>query len=75
MSKSNPFIFNFIFFYLFGYIDKKNKRKEGKSEYLADSNESYDIKDLEDDFKGHDIKVFNFAAILEATVDFPLKTS
>jgi len=37
---------------------------------LADSNETYDIKDLEDDFKGHDIKVFNFTSILEATMDF-----
>jgi len=37
---------------------------------LADSNESYDIKDLEDDFKGHDIKVFNYTTILKATMDF-----
>ncbi|XP_039684670.1 G-type lectin S-receptor-like serine/threonine-protein kinase CES101 isoform X2 [Medicago truncatula] len=47
--------------------DKKSKRKEGKSIDLV---EYYDIKDLEDDFKGHDIKVFNFASILEATMDF-----
>ncbi|RHN40740.1 putative protein kinase RLK-Pelle-DLSV family [Medicago truncatula] len=47
--------------------DKKSKRKEGKSNDLV---ESYDIKDLEDDFKGHDIKVFNFTSILEATMEF-----
>ncbi|AET02777.2 putative protein kinase RLK-Pelle-DLSV family [Medicago truncatula] len=46
---------------------KKSKRKEGKMKDLA---ESYDIKDLENDFKGHDIKVFNFTSILEATMDF-----
>ncbi|RHN40741.1 putative protein kinase RLK-Pelle-DLSV family [Medicago truncatula] len=46
---------------------KKSKRKEGKNIDLV---ESYDIKDLEDDFKGHDIKVFNFTSILEATMDF-----
>lgn len=40
---------------------------------MADSNESYDIKDLEDDLKGHDIKVFNFATILEATMNFSPK--
>ncbi|RHN40747.1 putative protein kinase RLK-Pelle-DLSV family [Medicago truncatula] len=44
---------------------KKSKRKD-----LADSTESYNIKDLEDDFKGHDIKVFNYTSILEATMDF-----
>ncbi|RHN40721.1 putative protein kinase RLK-Pelle-DLSV family [Medicago truncatula] len=47
--------------------DNKSKRKEDKSNDLA---EFYDIKDLEDDFKGHDIKVFNYASILEATIDF-----
>ncbi|KEH19371.1 putative protein kinase RLK-Pelle-DLSV family [Medicago truncatula] len=50
--------------------DKKSKRKAGKSNDLADSIESYDVKDLEADFKGHDIKVFNFTSILEATMDF-----
>ncbi|AET02808.2 cysteine-rich RLK (receptor-like kinase) protein [Medicago truncatula] len=50
--------------------DKKGKRKAGKSNDLADSIESYDVKDLEADFKGHDIKVFNFTSILEATMDF-----
>ncbi|AET02783.1 cysteine-rich RLK (receptor-like kinase) protein [Medicago truncatula] len=50
--------------------DRKSKRHKGQSKGLADSNESYDIKDLEDDFKGHDIKVFNFISILEATMDF-----
>jgi hypothetical protein len=35
------------------------------------ANESYDtIKDLEDEFKGHDIKVFNYTLIIEATMDF-----
>ncbi|RHN40745.1 putative protein kinase RLK-Pelle-DLSV family [Medicago truncatula] len=47
-----------------------SKRKAGKSNDLADSIESYDVKDLEADFKGHDIKVFNFTSILEATMDF-----
>jgi hypothetical protein len=37
---------------------------------LADSIESYNIKDLEDDFKGHDINFFSYASILEATMDF-----
>jgi len=49
----------------FFYVDKKRKRKD-----LADSTESYNIKDLEDDFKEHDIKVFSFTSILEATMDF-----
>ncbi|RHN40731.1 putative protein kinase RLK-Pelle-DLSV family [Medicago truncatula] len=48
--------------------DKKSKRKD-----LADSTESYNIKDLEHDFKEHDIKVFNFTSILEATMDFSPK--
>lgn len=37
---------------------------------LAASNELYSIKDLEDDFKRRDIKVFSYASILEATMDF-----
>lgn len=37
---------------------------------LATSNELYSINDLEVDFKGHDIKVFSYASILEATMDF-----
>jgi len=37
---------------------------------LAASDESYGLKDLEDDFKGHDIKVLDYATILEATMDF-----
>jgi len=37
---------------------------------LTDSTESCNIEDLEDDFKEHDIKLFNFTSILEATMDF-----
>jgi hypothetical protein len=38
---------------------------------LAAANESYDInKDLEDEFKGHDINFFNYTLIIEATMDF-----
>jgi len=37
---------------------------------LAASHESFGVKDLEDDFKGHDIKVFNYTSILEATMNF-----
>ncbi|MCH83468.1 serine/threonine protein kinase, partial [Trifolium medium] len=37
---------------------------------LVAANESYDINDLEDEFKGHDIKVFNYTLIMEATMDF-----
>jgi len=37
---------------------------------LAAFKESYGLKDLEDDFKGHDIKVLDYATILEATMDF-----
>jgi hypothetical protein len=57
-TKSNPFIFH-LYLHFFAYVDRKSKRNQGKKKGLADSNESYDIKDLEDDFKGHDIKVFN----------------
>jgi hypothetical protein len=56
--------FLFLSFFFF-YVDKKSKRKD-----LADSTEYYNLKDLEDDFKEHDIKVFNFTSILEATMDF-----
>jgi len=65
-NKSNPFTF-YLYLLFFCYVDKKSKRKEGKSNDLA---ESYDIKDLENDFKGHDIKVFNYTSTLEATMDF-----
>ncbi|XP_058779678.1 G-type lectin S-receptor-like serine/threonine-protein kinase CES101 [Vicia villosa] len=54
----------------YGLKEKKVKRKEKEMQELAASNELYSIKDLEDDFKGHDIKVFSYASILEATVDF-----
>jgi hypothetical protein len=61
--KSNSFIFSLNYHYLFSsaiYADnKKSKRKESEMQDLAAANESYDIKDLEDEFKGHDIKVFN----------------
>ncbi|XP_050878426.1 G-type lectin S-receptor-like serine/threonine-protein kinase CES101 [Lathyrus oleraceus] len=50
--------------------EKKVKRKENEMQELAASNELYSIKDLEDDFKRHDIKVFSYASILEATMDF-----
>ncbi|CAK8535445.1 unnamed protein product [Lathyrus sativus] len=54
----------------YGLKEKKVKRKENEMQELATSNELYNIKDLEDDFKGHDIKVFSYASILEATMDF-----
>ncbi|XP_058779671.1 G-type lectin S-receptor-like serine/threonine-protein kinase CES101 isoform X2 [Vicia villosa] len=54
----------------YGFKEKKVKRKEKEMQELAASNELYSIKDLEDDFKGHDIKVFSYASILEATMDF-----
>lgn len=37
---------------------------------LTTSNESSVIKDLEDDLKGHDIKVFNYTSVLTATMNF-----
>jgi len=65
--KMDMYIASIFIFDFFGYIGKRRKRKEGKSKDLV---ESYDIKDLEDDFKGHDVKVFNFTSILEATMKF-----
>lgn len=53
------------FFIFHGYAEKKTKMQD-----LVASNESYGIKDLEDDFKGHDINIFNYASILDATMDF-----
>ncbi|CAK8535448.1 unnamed protein product [Lathyrus sativus] len=54
----------------YGLKVKKDKRKENEMQELATSNELYNIKDLEDDFKGRDIKVFTYASILEATMNF-----
>ncbi|CAL5200593.1 unnamed protein product [Lathyrus oleraceus] len=54
----------------YGLKEKKVKRKENEMQELATSNELYSINDLEVDFKGHDIKVFSYASILEATMDF-----
>ncbi|XP_058779674.1 G-type lectin S-receptor-like serine/threonine-protein kinase CES101 [Vicia villosa] len=54
----------------FGLKEKKVKSKEKEMQELAASDELYSIKDLEDDFKGHDIKVFTYASILEATMNF-----
>ncbi|CAK8561788.1 unnamed protein product [Lathyrus sativus] len=48
----------------------ESKEKKTKMQDLVASNESYSIKDLEDDFKGHDINIFNYASISEATMDF-----
>ncbi|AET02749.1 G-type lectin S-receptor-like serine/threonine-protein kinase CES101 isoform X2 [Medicago truncatula] len=50
--------------------DIKSKREENEMQDLASSHESFGVKDLEDDFKGHDIKVFNYSSILEATMNF-----
>ncbi|KAL5081963.1 hypothetical protein RYX36_010384, partial [Vicia faba] len=52
------------------FREKKVKRTENEMQELASSNEFYSIKDLEDEFKGYDIKVFNYLSILEATMNF-----
>ncbi|CAK8535416.1 unnamed protein product [Lathyrus sativus] len=57
----------------YGLKEKKAKRKENEVQELDTSDELYSIKNLEDDFKGHDIKVFSYASILEATMDFSPK--
>ncbi|XP_058779676.1 G-type lectin S-receptor-like serine/threonine-protein kinase CES101 isoform X2 [Vicia villosa] len=54
----------------YGLKEKKVIEKETEMQELAASNELYSIKDLKDDFKEHDIKVFSYASILEATMDF-----
>ncbi|KAK7336531.1 hypothetical protein VNO77_17074 [Canavalia gladiata] len=50
---------------------KGKKRMEANTVDLTISNESSGAKDLEDDLKkGHDIKVFNYTSVLEATNGF-----
>ena len=49
---------------------KVKERRVRRSKCMANSNESYDIKDLEDDFKGHYLKKkVNYSSVLEATMD------
>ncbi|XP_012574312.1 G-type lectin S-receptor-like serine/threonine-protein kinase At1g11330 [Cicer arietinum] len=49
---------------------KKYRLKEKNRKRMEATNESYAIKDLEDDLKEHDIKVFNYSSVLAAMMNF-----
>ncbi|RDX60990.1 G-type lectin S-receptor-like serine/threonine-protein kinase, partial [Mucuna pruriens] len=52
------------------FKDRKGKGGEIKMLGLAASNRSSSIKDLEDDLKGHGLKVFDYASVVAATNGF-----
>lgn len=49
---------------------RKTKEERLRLQDSAASNQFSIIKDIEEDLKGHDIKVFNYASISAATTSF-----